>query len=159
KSIAYSATVGGDSDLFVYNLDTSTVRRLTSDVFADLQPAWSPDGRTIAFVTDRFTTRLPNLQPGEYQLALFDMSAGRIQRVRTFDEGKNINPQWSADDRHLYFVSDRTGISNLYSVDVSSGSIAQITNVDSGLSGITALSPAISTARYAKAVAFSAYED
>jgi hypothetical protein len=159
RSIAYSATVGGVSDLFVYDLQTNAGRRLTNDAFADLQPAWSPDGRTIAFVTDRFTTELPSLRPGEYQLATFDVASNRIAGVRTFNGGKNINPQWHSDSRHLYFVSDRNGISNLYSVDVTSGSLAQVTNLDGGLSGITALSPAISSSTGAKAVAFSAYEE
>jgi hypothetical protein len=36
---------------------TSTLRRLTNDAFADLQPAWSPDGRRIAFVTNSFSAR------------------------------------------------------------------------------------------------------
>ena len=34
------------------------LRQLTDDVFADLQPAWSHDGRTIAFVTERFSSDL-----------------------------------------------------------------------------------------------------
>jgi Tol biopolymer transport system component len=158
-SIAFSATVGGDSDLFVYNLETGLEKRLTSDLFADLQPAWSPDGRSLAFVTDRFSTRAEALQPGDYQLAVFDLLSGRIEPVRTFGQGKNINPQWRPDGRQLYFVSDQNGISNVYSVDVQSGAIAQITNVDSGVSGITALSPAISSALDARILAISAYEE
>lgn len=159
RSIAFSATVGGDSDLFVYDLEMNSERRLTSDVFGDLQPAWSPNGRSIAFVTDRFTTRLDSLQTGEYQLALFDLASGRIEPIRTFAQGKNINPQWNPDGRRLYFVSDQNGISNVYSVDVQSGSVAQITNVDGGVSGITALSPTISSALDARTLAMSAYED
>jgi WD40-like Beta Propeller Repeat len=45
---------------------TSTLRRLTNDAFADLQPAWSPDGRRIAFATDRFSTQLETLAVGEF---------------------------------------------------------------------------------------------
>jgi WD40 repeat protein len=159
RSIAFSATVGGDSDLFIYDLQAGAERRLTSDLFADLQPAWAPDGRQIAFVTDRFSTRADSLQTGEYQLALFDVGSNRIQPLRTFAHGKNINPQWSADGRRLYFVSDQSGISNVYAIDVQSGSVAQITNVDAGVSGITALSPAISSAAGSAALAISAYED
>ena len=44
KSIAFSATVGGDSDLFIHDLASGTNKRVTTDLFADLQPAWSPDG-------------------------------------------------------------------------------------------------------------------
>ena len=114
-------------------------RQLTSDAFADLQPAWSPDGRRLAFVTDRFSSHLENLSAGEYQLAVFDVASAQIRPVRTFDEGKSINPQWNADGRRVYFVSDRDGISNVYVVNVDSGALGQVTNVDAGVSGITAL--------------------
>jgi hypothetical protein len=159
NSIALSATVGGDSDLFIHNLETGVTRRITSDLFADLQPAWSPDGQHIAFVTDRYTTDAETLHAGQYQLALLDVASGHIAAVPTFPEGKNINPQWAPDSQRLYFVSDQTGVSNVYSVDVRSGALAQITNVDSGVTGITALSPAISSALDAKSVAMSAYEE
>ena len=159
KSIAFSATVGGDSDLFIYDLGAGKVTRVTSDLYADLQPAWAPDGRRIAFVTDRFTTKAETLEAGDYKLALFDVASGTITPVSTFGQGKSINPQWNPDSRHVFFVSDQNGISNVYSVDLESGAIAQITNMDSGVSGITALSPAISSAIDARTLAVSAYEE
>jgi hypothetical protein len=159
KSIAFSATVGGDSDLFLLDVATGTSKRVTSDLFADLQPAWSPDGTRIAFVTDRFTTNVKLLSAGDYRLALYDVASGNITALDTFAHGKNINPQWAADGRRLYFVSDQSGISNIYSVNVESGAIAQITDMDSGVSGITSLSPAISSAMDSRTLALSAYEE
>ena len=159
KAIAFSATVGGDSDLFIYDLAAGTSKRVTSDLYADLQPAWSPDGDTIAFVTDRFTTNAELLNAGDYRLAVFDVASGRISPVSTFARGKNINPQWTPDSRSLFFVSDQSGISNVYRVELQSGGMAQITNIDSGISGITALSPSISSAIDARTLAVSAYEE
>ncbi len=159
KSIAFSATVGGDSDLFILDLASGTTTRVTSDLYADLQPSWSPDGDRIVFVTDRFTTDAKLLKAGDYRLALYDVATGAITALSTFEQGKSINPQWSSDTRRVFFVSDRNGISNVYTVNTSSGAIAQITNLDSGVSGITALSPAISSAMDAKTLALSAYEE
>ncbi len=136
-SIAFSATVGGDTDLFIYDLTAGSVKRITSDLYADLHPAWSPDGDRIAFVTDRFTTDAGLLNAGDYRLAVLDVASGRISPVAAFAQGKNINPQWTPDSRSLYFVSDQNGISNIYRVDLQSGTLAQVTNVDSGISGIT----------------------
>jgi len=158
-SIAFSATVGGDSDLFILDLATGKSRRVTNDLFADLQPSWSPDGDRIVFSTDRFTTDVKLLRAGDYRLALYDVATGNITPLSTFAEGKNINPQWSSDNRRVFFVSDRNGISNVYAVDTSSGAITQVTDMDSGVSGITALSPAISSAMDAKTLALSAYEE
>jgi Tol biopolymer transport system component len=159
KAIAFSATVGGDSDLFIYDLEANAAKRVTSDLFADLQPAWSPDGDRIAFVTDRYTTNAELLSAGDYRLALYDVASGNITPLPTFAQGKNINPQWHPDSRRLFFVSDQNGISNVYAIEVSTGSIAQVTNLDSGISGITALSPAISSAVDSRTLAISAYED
>src|SRR5207249_2915207 len=86
------------------------------DAFAELQPAWSPDGRRIAFVTDRFTTKLENLAVGPYRLAMLELDSGDVGPLPGFEgEGvKNIDPQWSADGGSLFFISDRNGISNVY---------------------------------------------
>ncbi len=159
KSIAFSATVGGDSDLFIYDLAAGSAKRITSDFFADLQPAWSPDGDSIAFVTDRFTTDEKLLDAGDYRLAVLDVASGRISPISTFGQGKNINPQWAPDSRNLYFVSDQNGISNIYRINLPSGTLSQVTNIDSGISGIMALSPSISSAIDARTLAVSAYEN
>lgn len=159
RSIAFSATSGGYSDLFIYDFDRGSLRQVTHDGFADLQPAWAPDGRRLAFVTDRFSTNLAVLHAGSYGLALLDPATDRIEPLPTFDRGKSINPQWSPDGRHLYFLSDRTGLTNIYVMDVTTRQVRQVTDLDAGASGITALSPALSSPLDANRLAFSAYDD
>jgi Tol biopolymer transport system component len=158
KQIAFSGLSGGASDLFIVDVATRRLRRLTSDLYSDLQPAWSPDGRSIAFTSDRFTTKLGTLEYGAMQLARLDLESSAITPVPGADQGKNINPQWSRDGSGLYFVSDRSGISNLYRVTLDSGKLTQVTDVPTGVSGITALSPAFSVARAADRAVFSVYE-
>jgi Tol biopolymer transport system component len=155
--IAFSGLVGGLTDLFAYDLTTSTLRRLTTDSFAELDPAWSPDGRSLAFSTDRFTTKLPVLDPGHLRLAIMDVASGDVRDAGGFDGSKNISPQWSADGRALYFLSDRQGITNIYRSDVAGNVTAQLTNLLTGVSGITALSPALSAG--GGRIVFSAYEE
>ena len=159
NAIAFSATSGGYSDLFVYDFVAGQRRRLTSDAFADLQPAWAPDGSRIAFVTDRFSTDLATLDAGRLELAIADAASGRLAALPTFEHGKSINPQWAPSSREVYFVSDATGVSNVYRVDVMAGTLRRITNVDAGVSGMTALGPAISMSADANRLAFSAYEE
>jgi hypothetical protein len=158
RAITFSAMSGGFTDLFVYDLAAGTTRRLTDDAFADIQPAWSPDGRAIAFVTDRYTTRLSDLSIGPYRLALVDAASGTIEPLRGLNGSKHISPQWSADGRRLYFLSDAAGATNVYALQRATGDIIQITSVLTGVSGITASSPALSSAARATLVAFSAFE-
>jgi WD40 repeat protein len=146
RYLAFSAIQGGLSDLFMYDLERDELRRLTNDPFGDLQPAWSPDGRTLAFASDRFTTGLADLDYGHYQIVLLEIAGGAARAAPGFETGKHINPQWAPDGRSLYFLSDPNGISNLYRADLETGAVSQVTNLYTGISGITATSPALSVA-------------
>ena len=157
QQIAFSAMVGGLTDLFVYDLRTKKRRRLTRDAYADLQPSWSPNGRTLAFVSDRFSTDLDTLALGNYRLAAMDVASGEVRPLPGFEGAKNIDPQWSADGTSLYFLSDRNGITNVYRLDVSGGETFQVTDLVTGASGITALSPSLSVAR--DKIVLSVYEE
>ena len=158
RYVAFAATVNGLSDLYVYDLQEEQLRRLTNDAYADMQPSWSPDGTSIAFVTDRFSTGLSSLLYGDYTLALMNPTTGAIEPIQAFEQGKHINPEWAPDGKSLYFVSDQNGISNVYRIEIPSGTLHQVTNVYTGVSGITALSPTISVASRTGQLAMSVYE-
>ena len=159
RSIALTAIAQGVTDLFSLDLQSGTLKQLTADSFADLQASWSPAGDSLVFVSDRFTSNLETLSFGSYRLALLNMSSGNISPLPAFDEGKHINPEWSSDGRSIYFVSDRDGISNIYRLSVANGALTQVTNLQTGVSGITKLSPAISTASKGNALVYTAFEN
>jgi hypothetical protein len=113
--------------------DDGSLRRSAACMVARRRPYRVRDG---SFHDRRQSAERGRLSPR----ALYDVASGRIEPLSTFAQGKNISPQWSPDSRRLFFVSGRHGISNVYVVDISTGSIAQVTNIDSGVTGITALS-------------------
>jgi Tol biopolymer transport system component len=148
----------GWSNLFLINADGTSLRQLTDDRYATLHPAWSPDGQTIAFATDRGPqTDLEQLHTGGLALALFRLESHTIELLPGMD-GQNINPQWSPDGKSLAFVSDRTSIPNVFLFELEENALYQLTNVFTGVSGITPISPAISWAREADRLAFGYYE-
>jgi len=53
EGIAFSRGLGRDSETFVMHADGSEVRQLTDNDYWDAWPAWSPDGKLIAFQSDR----------------------------------------------------------------------------------------------------------
>ena len=146
RFIVFSALVGGLSDLFIYDLEESSLRRLTNDAYGDMHPVWSPNGEQIAFVTDRFSTGLSSLMYGNYTLATLNPQTGAVREIPAFEKGKHINPQWSPDGKSLYFISDQNGISNVYRRDMETGELLQVTNLFTGIAGIAPLSPAMSVA-------------
>src|SRR5205807_6329076 len=116
--------------------------------------------KTIAFVTDRSSaTDFEALKFGNLRIALLHLDNGSIDILRNMDQGKNINPAWAPDGRSLAFVSDRNGISNIFLYELSDGRIYQLTDVFTGVSGISALSPCLSWAHEADRLAFAYYED
>ncbi|APR84120.1 tolB protein precursor [Minicystis rosea] len=93
-------------------------------------PRFSPDGRTVAYSV---------WSAGGYRdIRLVDVATGKLRDV-TRDRAIDMTPVWSSDGKALYFVSDRTGIFNVYAHDLAKGTFAQITNVRTG-----AFQPAIS---------------
>src|SRR3989442_1436057 len=160
KRLVFTGYDGGLSDLFIVNADGSDLHRLTNDKYADLEPSWSPDGKTIAFVTDRSPARdCGAVKFGKLRIALLQLDNGWIDILRNMAQGKNINPAWAQEGRSLAFVSDRNGISNIFLYELSDGKIYQLTDVFTGVSGITALSPCLSWAHEADRLAFAYYED
>jgi Tol biopolymer transport system component len=159
RQIAFSALTGGATDLYVCEVATGTVQRLTDDAFADLQPAWSNDGRTIAFATERFSSNIDSLQFGRPSLALLDVATRTVRQVELPGAEGSLNPQWSPDDRELYYVGSPDGIMNVFRVALDGSAVHQLTSVETGVSGITPTSPALSLAANATALAFTVYQN
>lgn len=157
--IAFAANQGGLLDLWVVDVSSGDLRRLTDDPFAELHPDWSPDGRRIAFATDRFGGDMGRLEYGAFRLATIDPESRQVEELPGFEGSKHISPQWGPDGEDLYFVSDRGGISNVYRLETASGEVRQVTDVFTGVSGITELSPSLSVASGSGRVVFSAFRD
>lgn len=159
QRIAFTGIRGGISDLYVVDANGRHFRQLTDDRYADLHPAWSPDGRFIALSTDRGDeTDFGELVFGPLRIALYEMGSGRLQIAPFQDRGRNVNPVWSPDGDALAFVSDRTGINNVFIWSRRDGRLYQLTDLLTGVSGITPLSPSLSWAARADRLAFTAFE-
>jgi Tol biopolymer transport system component len=159
KSIAFSAQVGGHTDLFVHNLASHQTTRLTNDVFGDLQPAWSPDGKEIAFVTDRFSTDLAKLSYRGYGLAIIGVGDQQIRPLDTGLTGTSINPQWSADGSKMFFIADAGGRQNVWQMDMRSRRSTRVTDEATGVAGITPLSPGLSISADGSRAGVSVFRD
>ncbi|HXH25100.1 MAG TPA: hypothetical protein VNI78_07620 [Vicinamibacterales bacterium] len=164
--LAETDHVPGPEIAHAFQIDIA--RRVGQDAFAlplwfiegmAENPSWSPDGTRIAFATDRFTSDAGVLQFGALRVGVIDLAGGAIRplEISTPRGRKEINPQWAPDGRSLYFVSDRTGASNVYRVELDSGRLYQVTDVWAGVSGLTASSPSLAVAARAAKLAYTVY--
>ena len=160
QTIAFSGQQGGVADLYLLNMAAGTVRQLTNDRYGDIQPTWSPDGKTIAFSSDRGpTTNFETMVFSDLQLATIDVASGRVKVYSPFTHGKHLNPQYSPDGKNLFFISDQDGFNDIYRFDIATGEVFRVTRLSTGISGITATSPALTVAPSTGRMLFSVFED
>ncbi len=158
RQLVFSGLKNGTSDLYVASLDAPGYTQLTNDTYGDLQPQWSPDGRTIAFVSERGPeTDFDILKIDKWKIALYDFET-RKATVIPNQGGLNLNPQWSPDGKSIAYISDRTGIANIFLWEQDSREHYQLTNVLGAITAVAEQSPAITWARDADVLAFVYYE-
>ncbi len=159
KNMVMTGLVDGTNNLYMYNLDSGEVSQITNDRYSYSHPSWSPDGRYIVFSTDR-------KQPGDQSdgtnykmnLGLMDThNDNELTVFRLFRGADNVNPEFSADGRSIYFLSNSDGFRNLYRYELQDHNLYRSSNYPVGISGITALSPAMSVARETGMIVYSYY--
>ncbi|NBW64731.1 hypothetical protein EBR44_03050, partial [bacterium] len=159
KRIAFSGSKGGLTNIYTIDADGRNLRQLTKGWYAGLMPAWSPDGRKIAFVSDRGPkTNLELLRFGKWEINLLDVASGDIETIPG-QGGKNLNPAWAPDGKSLAFISDRTGIAQIFLYDFEAKEHYQLTRYIGGVLSLTENSPAITWARQADKLAFVYYDN
>ena len=109
---------GANDDLYVMNPNGSGVTRLTDSPIDESWPAWSPDGRRLAFER-RFTSGAK----------IFRMNAdGSGVTQLTTGPGNDFQPSWSPDGTKIAFASDRDGNWEIYVINADGMGLTRLTN-------------------------------
>jgi Tol biopolymer transport system component len=90
-----------DTSLFMINADGTGLTQLTNVPGADFEPAWSPDGKRIAFTS---------IRDGNNQIYLFDVDSQSVIRLTAPDVNiENSQPAWSPDGKQIAYMAKRVG--------------------------------------------------
>jgi len=116
--------------LFVYTLADSTTRALATGYPQSSDPAWSPDGRTIAFSCSKGRGM-------ENDVCVVPASGGAARNL-TADWSLDPNGiTWSADGKTIYFFAETSGNVHLFSVATAGGPVRSVTTGERQLRGFT----------------------
>ena len=100
-------TAADTRHLYVFDIADGELRQLTDGPFDEVQPEWSPDGNTVAFVSNRED------EPGaSYRSDIWTIAAdggGGLRRL-TDSEGQKSSPTFSPDGRNLAYLDAGDGV-------------------------------------------------
>ena len=106
----------GFGDIFIYNIKSDSLLRLTNDVYDDRDPAFGVNDKQIIFTSDRTAGKYAK----KYNLFSYDLTTHRIKYI-TYLDANNYSPVVSPDRQSLLFTSELDGVRNIYSLKIVSG--------------------------------------
>ena len=123
--IAFTSTRDGNfhghRNIYVMDSDGGNQRRVINKPFRSFNnwdPAWSPDGKRIAFVSERAKI---------WEIYMMDAD-GKNLRGLTNNHFAAKNPSWSPDGKHIAFASSRDGDLEIYVMDADGDNQRNLTN-------------------------------
>jgi len=97
---------------------TGSPESVISTTREDSRGAWSPDGKNIAFNSDR---------AGDMNIWLFSLTESSSRQLTT-GRGGDFQTNWSPDGKKIAFFSSRSGSPNIWEVEVATGAMKQLTS-------------------------------
>ncbi|MBN1313803.1 MAG: serine/threonine-protein kinase [Anaerolineae bacterium] len=126
--LIFASQRDGNYDLYLIDVDGTNLQQITKDPERDYDPAWSPDGTRIAYVSHA---------DGDAEIVLINVGCilssegcDRSARKLTDNTARDIGPAWSPDGTHIAFASDRDGDYDIYTMEADGQYLRQLTFYD-----------------------------
>jgi dipeptidyl aminopeptidase/acylaminoacyl peptidase len=116
--------------LFLLTVADGATRPLSTGFPQSSNPAWSPDGRTIAFVCSKGRGL-------ENDICVVPATGGTARSLTTDWNLEPGNPTWSADGKTIYFNAESSGNVHLFAVAAAGSPVRQVTSGERQLRGFT----------------------
>ncbi|TAL39697.1 MAG: hypothetical protein EPN93_01095 [Spirochaetes bacterium] len=128
--IAFSAQDNLSTDIYIFDLKSRALTRVTRDAFTDRYPVISPDNRHVLFSSTRGDGR--DAAADNFDIHRVDMASGD-RTVLVKSAGSDLQADIAPDGKSIVFISNRSGIYNAYRYKLDSGEEAKVTDVLCGI--------------------------
>ncbi len=134
-----SGDIDGQNDIFLIAMNRNALRRITRDVFDDLDPTFVPGTAAIVFSSNRESdsvnvtdVSLETLDKN-FNLFVYDLDTTTVNFFRlTNTYGEDRKP-YAKNINEVYYLSDQQGIANIYRYNLFDSLTTQITNFDKSI--------------------------
>ena len=114
----------GYSDIFILDIESSEVTRLTNDYYDDRDPSFGFTKNQILFSSDRTSGEFEK----KYNIFTYNLTANEIEYI-TYLNSNNSSPIPSPDKKKILFTSDEDGVRNIWAFEIKSpDTVKKITN-------------------------------
>ena len=114
-----------NSDIFAVDM-FGHVRQLTLTRGCEYEPAWSPDGKYIAYTATRRDVTTIDSVAEDAHVWVIDAQGGAGRELSGTLDRRARSPRWSADARTIFFLAGDRGQTLLFSVDVNRGRVTPL---------------------------------
>jgi len=141
RLVILSADFEGKSDLFLMSAKRNRApRRLTNDIYDDLDPTFIPNTNRIVFTSNRASDTLrANIKlqfeqlTNNYNLFIYDLDSTKFLLTRVTNTLSKDHSPRALDENTFYYLSDQRGIVNLFRFNRTTGIYSQVTNFSSSI--------------------------
>ncbi len=134
-----SGDVDGRNDIFLVSMRRNAIRRITNDVYDDIDPAFIPGTAAIVFSSNRpaDTLNIGDQSIEEitdnFNLFLYDLDTTVTQYHRLTNTYSKDSRPYPKNPYEIYYLSDQRGITNLFKYRLADSTFTQVTNFDKSI--------------------------
>jgi len=130
NKLALALSQDGNHEVYILDVESRVLKRITNHWGIDTEPAWAPDGRSLVYTSE---------QGGSPQIYQYFIGSGEVKRL-TFEGKQNLRASFAPDGRSLTFIhrtEDRQD--HVAVMDIATGLVRVLT--DTGLDESPSFAP------------------
>jgi TolB protein len=118
SQLALASACSADKfQLYLWDQQSGALREILPEEYNPSTPAWSPNGRQLAFVSNHL---------GNSDIYILELNSGETTNL-TQHPATDLNPVWAPDGSRLAFVTDRDGNQEIYLLNLTTLSVTNLT--------------------------------